>query len=157
MSSPSPLQHTSERVLEFNDFRQLLAAYAASPLGRERVLDLAPSQDRAWIERQQQLTQELRGYLRTGGSFDFHGLLDPRLLIDKSRIRGAVLELAEIRDILLLADRTAEWRAIALHPTVQVQENWSHVTALSQELSDFVPLLHYFGNKIMPDGTLDDR
>ena len=157
MSSSHPLQHTSERVLEFGDFRQLLAGYTASPLGRERVLALMPSQDRSWIERQQQLTEELRGYLRTGGSFDFHGLLDPGLLIDKSRIRGAVLELGEIRDILLLADRAAEWREIALHPTVQVQENWQEVTALSQELSDFAPLLRYFGNKILPDGTLDDR
>jgi DNA mismatch repair protein MutS2 len=157
MSSPSPLQHASERVLEFNDFRQLLAAYTASPLGRERVLALGPSQDRSWIERQQQLTEELRGYLRTSGSFDFHGLLDPSLLIEKSRIRGAVLELAEIRDVLLLADRAAEWREIALHPTVQVQENWQEVTALSQQLADFAPLLRYFGNKILPDGTLDDR
>jgi DNA mismatch repair protein MutS2 len=132
MPSPAPLPHTSEHVLEFNDFRQLLAAYTASPLGRERVLKLEPSQDRGWIECQQQLTEELRGYLRTGGSFDFHGLLDPTLLLDKSRIRGAVLELSEIRDILLLADRAAEWREIALHPTVQVQENWQEVTALSQ-------------------------
>ncbi len=157
MSSPSPLPHSSERVLEFNDFRQLLAGYTASLLGRERVLALEPSQDRSWIARQQQLTEELRGHLRTGGSFDFHGLLDPALLIDKSRIRGAVLELSEIRDILLLADRASEWREIALHPTVQVQENWQEVTALSQKLSDFAPLLRYFGNKILPDGTLDDR
>ena len=157
MSSPSPLEHTSQHVLEFNDFRQLLAAYTASPLGRERVLSLEPSRDREWIERQQQLSAELRGYLRTGGSFDFHGLLDPGLLIDKSRIRGAVLELSEIRDILLLADRAAEWREIALHPTVQIQENWQEVTALSEQLSDFAPLLKYFGNKILPDGTLDDR
>ena len=157
MSSPSLLQHTSERVLEFDEFRQLLAAYTASPLGRKPVLALAPSQERAWIERQQQLTEELRGYLRTGGSFDFHGLLDPSLLIDKSRIRGAVLELAEIREVLLLADRAAEWRQIAFNPPVQVQANWQEVTALSQELADFAPLLRYFGNKILPDGTLDDR
>ncbi len=157
MSSASPLPHTSEHVLEFDQFRQLLAAYAASPLGRDRVLDLAPSQEREWIERQQQLTEELRGYLRTGSSFDFHGLTDPRLLVDKSRIRGAVLELAEIREVLLLADRTAEWREIALNPTVQVKEHWQEVAALSQQLADFAPLLRYFSNKILPDGTLDDR
>ncbi len=83
--------------------------------------------------------------------------LIPALLIEKSRIRGAVLELDEIRDILLLADRAAEWREIALHPTVEVQQNWQGVSTLSQELSDFAPLLRYFGNKILPDGTLDDR
>ncbi len=157
MTVPSPLPHTSERVLEFDEFRLLLAGYTASPLGRERVLALAPSQDRGWIERQQQLTEELRGYLRTSGSFDFHGLLDPSLLIEKSRIGGAVLELSEIREVLLLADRAAEWREVALHPTVHIKDNWQEVTALSQELADFAPLLHYFGNKILPDGTLDDR
>ncbi len=157
MLSPSPLPHTSERVLEFDEFRQMLAGYTASPLGRERVLALAPAQERAWIERQQRLTQELSGYLRTGGSFDFHGLLDPGLLIDKSRIGGAVLELSEVREVLLLADRAAEWREIALHPTVHIKDNWHEVTALSQELVDFAPLLRYFGNKILPDGTLDDR
>jgi len=77
-----------ERVLEFDLLRQLLAAYAASPLGQQRVSQLTPSGDRQWIERQQQLTEELRGYLRAGGRFDFHGLLDLTQLIDKSRIRG---------------------------------------------------------------------
>src|SRR3974390_2870964 len=98
MSTPFLLQHTSERVLEFDQFRQLLAGYTSSPLGRERVLQLTPSGDRAWITRQHQLADELRGYLRTGSSFDFHGLTDPSELIDKSRIGGAVLELPEIRD-----------------------------------------------------------
>jgi DNA mismatch repair protein MutS2 len=153
----SPIQHTSERVLEFDQFRQLLAGYTASPLGRTRVLQLAPVADRDWIAQQQQLTEELRGYLRTGGSFDFHGLEDPGALIDKARIRGAVLELAEIREVLLLADRAAEWRETALHPTVQVQENWDEISALSARLADFAPLLRYFANKILPDGTLDDR
>ncbi len=113
MTSPAAVQHTSERVLEFDLLRQLLAAYTGSALGRERVLQLAPAQDGVGIERQQQLTEEVRGYLRAGGRFDFHGLLDPTALIEKSRIRGASLELSEIRDVLLLADRAAEWREIA--------------------------------------------
>jgi DNA mismatch repair protein MutS2 len=83
MSFPAPISNFSERVLEFDQLRQLLAAYTASPLGRERVTQLTPSHDRPWIERQQQLTQELRGYLRAGGRFDFHGLLDPTQLINK--------------------------------------------------------------------------
>jgi DNA mismatch repair protein MutS2 len=144
-------------VLEFDQFRQLLAGYTQSPLGRGLVEQLSAAQDPAWIERQQQLTREIRGYLRTGGRFDFDGLSDPIRLIHQSRIAGAGLELAEIRELLLLADRAAEWREIALHPTVQIQESWQEVTALSQGLADFSPLLRYFANKILPDGTLDDR
>src|SRR5580698_4237825 len=157
MNSPSPIPNFGERVLEFDQLRHLLAAYTTSPLGQERVTLLAPSGDREWIEQQQQLTEQLRGYLRAGGRFDFHGLLDLTQLIDKSRIRGAALELAEIRDLLLVADRAAEWREIALHPTANVAENWQAVLGLSQGIADFTPLLRYFGNKILPDGTLDDR
>jgi DNA mismatch repair protein MutS2 len=157
MNSSNPMEHSSENVLEFHQLRQLLAAYSASPLGQERVMALAPSRERSWIERQHRLSDELRGYLRTGGSFDFHGLLNPSLLIDKSRIGGAVLEIVEIRDLLIVADRAAEWREIALHPTANVAENWQAVRELSEGIADFTLLLRHFRNKILPDGTLDDR
>src|SRR5271170_6647633 len=155
MTVPDAIPHTGARVLEFDHLRELLAAYAASPLGQARIAALAPSREREWIERQQQLTEELRGYLRAGGRFDFHGLLDPTLLVNKSRIQGAALEIAEIRDLVLVADRAAEWREIALHPPVAVQDKWQAVQELSQTLADFTPLLRYFRNKILPDGTLD--
>ncbi len=157
MSSPGSIQNSSERVLEFDQLRQLLAIYTASPLGHEQVMHLTPSRDRQWIERQQQLTEELRGYLRTGGHFDFHGLLDPTPLVNKSRIGGAALEIIEIRDLLLVADRAAEWREIALHPPVAIQDKWKAVSELSQDVADFTLLLRHFRNKILPDGTLDDR
>jgi DNA mismatch repair protein MutS2 len=157
MSSPPPIQHSSDRVLEFDQLRQLLAGYTASPLGHTRVMQLAPSGDRQWIERQQQLTGELRGHLRTGARFDFHGLLDPTDILNKSRIRGAALEITEIRDLLLVADRAAEWREIALNPAANIAEDWSAVRELSQGIADFGPLLRQFRNKILPDGTLDDR
>src|SRR5271169_6099088 len=157
MSAPDPIQHTSDRVLEFDHLRELLAIYAASPLGQERIASLAPCCDRQWIERQQLLTEELRGYLRSGGRFDFHGLLDPTPLLNKSRIQGAALELTEIRDVLLLADRAAEWREIALHPPVAIEAKWEAVSGFSQNVGDFTQLLGYFRNKILPDGTLDDR
>jgi DNA mismatch repair protein MutS2 len=157
MTSPAPIENSSARVLEFDQLLQLLAAYTASPLGHERVIALTPSRDRQWVERQQQLTEELRGYLRSGSRFDFHGLLDPTDVINKSRIRGAALELTDIRDLLLLADRAAEWREIALHPAANIAEKWDAVRSLSQDIADFTPLLRNFRNKILPDGTLDDR
>ena len=151
------MAHSAERVLEFDHLRELLAIYAVSPLGRGRIAALAPSQDRDWIERQHQLARELRGFLQAGGRFDFHGLLDPTQLIRKSRIQGAALELTEVRDVLALADRAAEWREAALHPPAAVEAQWEAVAELSRQLADFNPLLHYFRNKILPDGTLDDR
>jgi DNA mismatch repair protein MutS2 len=154
---PQPLQHTSSRVLEFDPFREALAGYVSSPLGKARVAELVPSSDRGWINRQQQLAEEARQYLAAGGSFDFSPLFDARGLLAKSRIEGAVLEIGELRDILLLVDKAAEWREIALNPPDALKSKWDGMRELSQGIADFTLLLRFFRNKISPDGTLDDR
>src|SRR5215471_14262951 len=154
---PSPLQHASARVLEFDQFRDLLSAYVHSPLGKDRVTRLMPSADRSWIARQQQLAAEARRYLYGGGRFEFSGLFDAGSLLAKAKIEGASLEISELRDIILLADKAAEWREIALHPPDSVKAEWSGMTELALHIADFTDLLRFFRNKILPDGTLDDR
>jgi DNA mismatch repair protein MutS2 len=148
---------SSSRVLEFDQFRDLLAAYLGSSLGKARVSKLAPTVDRPWIDRQQQLAEEARQYLVSGGSFEFSGLFDAHSLLAKSRINGAVLEINELRDILLLADKASEWREIALNPPESLRIEWDAMHELTQGIADFTPLLRFFRNKILPDGTLDDR
>ncbi len=156
---PSPLKYGSLLVLEFDQFRDLLGAYVNSPLGKGRVAELVPSSDRAWIDRQQQLAAETRRFLSSGGRFDFSGLFDAAQLLSKAKISGVALEINQLRDILLLADKAAEWREIALHPPDAVlRENaWEGMRGLTLQIADFTPLLRYFRNKILPDGTLDDR
>jgi DNA mismatch repair protein MutS2 len=154
---PSPVTHTSSRLLEFETLRDLLAGYASSPLGQRRIAELLPSLDRAWIETQQQLTTEIREYRRVGGRFEFAGLPEIRKLIEKSRISGAALETTEIRDVVLVADRGAEWREIVRQPPAAMRSDWAAVAALSAGIQDFTTFLRAFRNKILPDGTLDDR
>ena len=154
---PSPMTHSSARLLEFETLRELLSGYASSPLGRRRIAELQPSLDRAWIETQQQLTTEIREFRRVGGRFEFGGLPEVTSLLEKSRIRGAALETTEIRDIVLLVDRAAEWREIVKQPPAAMRSEWKAVAALSAAIQDFTEFLRYFRNKIMPDGTLDDR
>jgi DNA mismatch repair protein MutS2 len=154
---PSPLRHSSSHVLEFDHFRDLLAAYVSSPLGKAQVGGLAPSRDRAWIAHQQQLAGETRRYLAAGGRFDFSGLFDAGQLVAKARIAGAQLEINELRDTILLIDKAAEWREIALHPPEAVRREWTGMAQLAERIADFTPLLRFFRHKILPDGTLDDR
>ena len=151
------LLHHSARVLEFDALRELLRGYASSPLGQARIAALAPSVDPAWIEEQQALTQEVREFRRVGGRFDFSGLLDVTKLVEKSRISGAVLETTDIRDVLLLMDRAAEWREIALHPPANMRTEWRQTRTLSENIPDFTDFLRLFRSKIQPDGTLEDR
>ena len=152
-----PLIHNSERVLEFDALRDLLRGYASSPLGQSKITALAPSKDSAWIEEQQDLTAEVREFRRVGGRFDFSGLLDVTTLVKKSRIAGAVLETAEIRNVLLVVDRAAEWREIAFHPPANMKTEWRRIRTLSEGVPDFTEFLRSFRNKIQPDGTLEDR
>ena len=113
---PQPLQHSSSRVLEFDHFRDVLAFYVSSPLGKARIAQLEPSLDRAWINRQQQLADETRRFYSAGGRFDFAGLFDAHTLLAKAHIPGATLEIDQIRDLVLLVDKASEWREQALHP-----------------------------------------
>jgi len=151
------LIHSSARVLEFDSLRELLRAYTSSPLGRERIAALAPSIDRDWIQSQQALAQEIREFRRVGGRFDFSALIDIVDLVKKSRIAGATLETVEIRDVILVVDRSAEWREIVLHPPANMQSGWQGVRALSDQVVDFTEFLRGFRNKIQPDGTLEDK
>src|SRR5579863_4187281 len=153
----SNLIHSSARVLEFESLRELLRGYASSPLGQQRIAALAPSIDRNWIESQQALASEIREFRRAGGRFDFSALLDIGIMVQKSRITGAVLETTEIRDVILVVDRAAEWREIALHPPATMKSDWLGVHALSDQIVDFTDFLRGFRNKIQPDGTLEDK
>jgi DNA mismatch repair protein MutS2 len=152
-----PLIHHSARVLEFDALRELLRGYSSSPLGQAKIRELAPFTDSAWIAEQQDLTAEVREFRRAGGSFDFSGLLDITQLTEKSRISGAALETTEIRDVILVVDRAAEWREIALHPPANMRTGWKRISVLSQDVPDFTDFLRAFRNKIQPDGTLEDR
>src|SRR5580693_2808484 len=152
-----PLIHSSARVLEFDAWRELLRGYSSSPLGHAKIRALAPSTDSAWIAEQQELTAEVREFRRVGGRFDFSGLLDITKLVEKSRIAGAALETTEIRDILLVVDRAAEWREIALHPPANMRPECRRLRVLSENVPDFTDFLRSFRNKILPDGTLDDH
>jgi DNA mismatch repair protein MutS2 len=153
----SLLAHTSARVLEFESLRDLLRGYASSPLGRGRIATLSPSVDRRWIENQQQLTTEIHEFRRVGGRFEFSGLIDISTTVEKARIHSAVLETTEIRDVVLVVDRAAEWRQISLSPPAAMKVEWTAVAELSAGIADFTEFLKTFRNKIQPDGTLEDR
>ena len=153
----SHLLHSSARVLEFDALRDLLRGYTSSPLGQARIAALAPFTDYDWIEIQQDLATEIREFRRVGGRFDFDALVEVDPLVKKARIAGAVLETTEIRDVILVVHRAAEWRQIALQPPASMRSEWRRVRALSGQIVDFTEFLRGFRNKIQPDGTLDDK
>jgi DNA mismatch repair protein MutS2 len=154
---PNQLLHTSAVALEFDRLREIVRGCCQSELGRQAVDALTPTTDAEWIDRQQQLTAEVRTFFRAGGRFDFGGLIDPSQLVLRARIAGATLETTELRDVILVVDRAAEWREAAAHPPQAMKESWPAIEHLSSAIEDFTPILRYFANKLAPDGTLDDN
>src|SRR5215468_1082967 len=134
-------------MLEFESLLDLLRGYASSSLGQARVVALAPSADGDWIQLQHQLTSEIREFRRVGGRFEFSGLLDVTQSVEKAGILGTALETAEIRDVVLLVDRAAEWREIALSPPAAMRVEWNTVAQVSQRIIDFTELQRTVRNK----------
>jgi len=135
----------------------MLHGYASSPLGHARIQLLVPSADRTWIENQHQLTVEIREFRRVGGRFEFTGLQDVSTSLAKSRITGAVLEIEEIRNLILVVERAQQWHAIINNPPAAMRSEWKAVNQLSSGIPDFSEFLRAIRNKILPDGTLDDH
>ena len=46
---PSPVEHADFAALEWEPLLALVAGFAASPVGRQAILDLRPSTDEEWI------------------------------------------------------------------------------------------------------------
>jgi DNA mismatch repair protein MutS2 len=155
---PSPLRESSAAALDWPRLRDHIAGRTVSPLGRIWVLALEPSADLSWIDQQQQRTAELRTMLTRGGSFEFHGLFDPTVLLDKARIVGAALESIEVRDLLAVVERVAAWRNLINPPPNSTRYEWPGIVALSSLLldHDLAPLLRQLRGKIEPDGSLND-
>ena len=151
------MTNSSAQVLEFDSLRELLRGYAASDLGQARVAALAPSRDLSWIQNQQQLTREIREFRRVGGNFNFSGLTSIAELLDKVRVSGVALEGLEILNVITIVDRATEWRQTALNPPQGMNQDWTALRQLSSGIADFTEFLRSFRNKILPDGTLEDR
>jgi DNA mismatch repair protein MutS2 len=59
--------------------------------------------------------------------------------------------------VITVVERATEWRAIVLDPPQGMKQSWGAVRDLSSAIADFGGLLRAIRNKILPDGTLDDR
>src|SRR5207245_10295434 len=124
-----------------------LLAYVTVPPGQATVALLDPRADHDCIETQQRLTTEIREFRRVGERCEFAGLLDVGQSVKKARIVGAALETGEIRDIVLVVDRAAEWREIALNPPSAMTLEWKAVAQISAGVIDFTGFLRAFRNK----------
>jgi DNA mismatch repair protein MutS2 len=155
---PSPVEHADFAALEWEPLLALVAGFAASPVGRQAILDLAPCTDETWIRRQHDLTGELRLVLDEQVSIPCGGLFDPTQLAAKAQIPGAALEANELQAVARLANDVAAWQALLQSPPARLVGRLPGLSALSAALtSSLRPLAETIERTIQPDGTLADN
>src|SRR5580700_353160 len=117
---PSLVEHADFAALEWEPLLALVAGFAASPVGRQAILDLHPSTDEDWIARQHRLTAELRLILTEQVTIPCGGLFDPTQLAAKAQIPGAALEANELQAIARLANDVASWQGLLQSPPARL-------------------------------------
>ena len=148
------LAESSAQTLEWPRLREVVAGHAQSPLGRGWVMALEASADGGWIETQQQRTEEVREFLRGGGSFDFHGMFDPTELLEEARVEGAALEGVQLLAVLGVVEKIAGWKQ-----ELSVLSSQLSVVELSAPVVGWNAgvVLAALKGKVEPDGTLSDE
>jgi DNA mismatch repair protein MutS2 len=155
---PSPVDHADFVALEWEPLLALVAGFAASPVGRQAILDLHPSTDEDWIARQHQLTAELRLILAEQVSIPCGGLFDPTQLAAKAKIPSAALEANELQAIARLANDVASWQGLLESPPARLAGKMPGLSELSATLTTSLrPLAETIERTIQPDGSLADN
>jgi DNA mismatch repair protein MutS2 len=155
---PSPVLNADYAALEWEALLALCSSFAASPVGRQAILDLKPSTDEAWIASQHQLTAELRLLLEEQTSIPVGGLFDPTQQATKAQIPGAALEADELQAIARLANDVASWQSLLQSPPARLVGKLLGLSQLSSALTGSLrPLAESIERTIQPDGSLADN
>ena len=78
-------------VLEFSAALDLVAGYASSPLGAERVRESQPRSDREWIEREHARVAAMRALTESDSPWHPQQIFDIRPALARLRVEGASL------------------------------------------------------------------
>jgi DNA mismatch repair protein MutS2 len=147
----------SSDLLEFEQLRELLRRFVASPLGQALLDELAPAGERTAAEALLEETAEAIAYLdRVRAAKDdgpvrlrFAGLADVRDAVAKVRIEGAVLDGVELFELAAVLERAAEARAA-------LESAGPRLRARAARIGDLHPVLRAIEGKLLPDGSVAD-
>ena len=87
------------RVIEFPAALELVAGKASSSLGAERVRELAPQTDRAWLEREHSRVTAARSLVEGDLKWHPQPIADVRPALARLRVEGASLSAVDLLSI----------------------------------------------------------
>ena len=147
------MTHWSADLLEFESLRAIVRRYVHSPLGRANLDALAPTADRAQLDVWAADLREAIAFLSEGIELpNFSDVPDIGPALAKLRIEGATLDPLELRDLILLIERTQDLRSAVMGTATRYPRLAAHASAIE----DLRPAVRALAGKILPDGSLSD-
>ena len=143
------------KTLEIEALIALLARHVQSPLGRRYVLDLLPSTDRDFINRELDLTTECADYISTGGAFGLGEVTDPQASLDELHIAGTGLDPHQILALQSLVATGMDLRTQFGEP--EIRQRYPHLSSIALSIPDLRRMLASIRGKILPNGEIDDN
>lgn len=138
--------------LEFGRIRELVASYAFSSLGREKIIALEPSGDADEVEARLKRASEMLELLRTGEPPPLEGIRDIRSSLHRCSLEGSVLqpdELRAVREVLGIIYK------VRRHIKA-MREKYPSLFLLSEGLSPQPELERTIDEAVDPEGRVKD-
>ena len=142
------MYHT--RTLEFHKVLEIVADFAHSKLGREKVLSLFPISQVERIRRWFQEVEEAVLYLQVEQDISFSELEDIGEYLNVARVEGAVLtadKLLKVRRQLLVASSVRDRLRVGKYPSLE---------SLADNISPLGELSKALDNALEPSGQVKD-
>jgi DNA mismatch repair protein MutS2 len=153
----------SSELLQFDELKRLVASYAGSAAGKERVLALDTGLNRPVVEAALLESGEGIRYLQDAASpqkaghgaavrLRFDQVRDLEAALPRLRMEGARLEGPEILDLFHTLAIAGEYRSLLL----AVADRFPRLAARARSLADLRMLARKYQRAFLPDGSLSD-
>jgi DNA mismatch repair protein MutS2 len=142
------------RTLEFAALVGLLARHVQSPLGRKRVMNIAPSTDRDAIDDELDRTTDCVNYMSTGGAFGLSELADPEDSLAELQVLGTSLDAQQALALQRLV--AAGMDAREQFSDSEIRNRYPKLADIATRIPDLRRMLASIKGKILPTGEIDD-
>jgi DNA mismatch repair protein MutS2 len=142
-------------TLELTALIELAARHVQTPAGRQRMLQLRPSNSRYEILRSIEITTECVAYQNAGGRFGLSGIEDLEPSINQLHIEGASLEPRQILALERLLFVSKDLRDLA--KGAEFKQLYPQLTKITAGIPDLKHVLNSIHGKILPTGEIDDN
>src|SRR6185437_15179572 len=153
----------SSDLLQFSELKQLVAAYAGSVAGKQRIVDCDVHRERHFAESELADAQEAIAYLQSASApqkaergaavrLRFDQIRDVGDSLPLLKVEGSRLEGIEILDLFHTLSLAGEYHSLL----AAVSDRFPRLAARGRRLADLRPLALRYQRVFLPDGSLAD-